>query len=256
MLGVPYPLSSVAYTERCLTEYELSDYIIVPSQYTYRSFVEYGVPASKLKVIELDSSFTLPVDYKVRERLADERFVVGTVAGTVLRKGLFYLVEAWLRLDIKNGLLKIKTPISELEKHPLLFKKIRNCETIEVVGFQKNMVDFYRTLDLFVLPSIDEGFGMVVCEASACGVPVVCTQNVGASSFINEHTGDVIPIKDTESLMDCLNKYHASPQHNNQVKASAHAHYKIRQRSQVSSGEKYVKFFGELGGDHAVKLAQ
>lgn len=45
--------------------------------------------------------------------------------------------------------------------------------------------DYYRTLNLFVLPSIYEGFGCVYTEAYACGVPFICCENQGASECID-----------------------------------------------------------------------
>lgn len=49
---------------------------------------------------------------------------------------------------------------------------------------------YFNTLDLFVLPSVFEGFGCVYLEAAACGIPFVCCYNQGASEYIDNEDKD------------------------------------------------------------------
>ena len=50
-------------------------------------------------------------------------------------------------------------------------------------------MDVMMESDVLVLPSLGEGFGLVVTEALACGLPVVVTPNVGASDLVQRRTG-------------------------------------------------------------------
>jgi glycosyltransferase involved in cell wall biosynthesis len=58
---------------------------------------------------------------------------------------------------------------------------------------------------VLVLPSIDEGFGMVLAEAMACGCPVIATTNTGAPNLIsNGRDGFIVPIRDPVAITQKL----------------------------------------------------
>ena len=62
-------------------------------------------------------------------------------------------------------------------------------------------------MDVMVLPSYREGFGIVAIEAQALGVPVITTDIPGPrDAIINGKTGVLIPIADEESLMAAMHK--------------------------------------------------
>ena len=62
---------------------------------------------------------------------------------------------------------------------------------------QEELAALYNTASVFVLPSLQDGFGMVVYEAAACGLPVIVTENVGAA-IRDGQDGFVVPIRDPE----------------------------------------------------------
>src|SRR5262249_15964472 len=62
-------------------------------------------------------------------------------------------------------------------------------------------VPAYHRAELFVLPSLEDGFGFVAAEAMACGLPVVVTDQCGAAEWLRPgETGWVIPAGAAESL--------------------------------------------------------
>jgi glycosyltransferase involved in cell wall biosynthesis len=97
------------------------------------------------------------------------------------KKGLDRLVEAWSRVEqrFSNWQLSIVGP-SEIGYGDLLRAQVRRAGANRVEFsdglFGDEKLKAYRDADLFVLPTLDENFGMVVAESLANGTPVVCTK--------------------------------------------------------------------------------
>jgi len=65
-----------------------------------------------------------------------------------------------------------------------------------------NINNFYDSCDIFCLPSVDEGFGMVIMEALSHSLPIITTSNVGASTYVkNKINGFVIKPRDVDGLI-------------------------------------------------------
>lgn len=204
-----YQPVSNRFLDRCLEEYELADKIIVPSYYSASSFINQGFRKEKIQTIKLHANF-IPKGKKVWSS-KKSKFVLGTIGGNPLRKGLIYLVEAWQNLKLKNATLLIKTSETELKKNTELYKKILKDDTINIVSYIKNIENFYLDCDLFCLPSIDDGFGLVVLEAMSVGIPVITTKNVGASEFIKHNVNGFVGEKrDVSFIEDKIFKFYSN----------------------------------------------
>ena len=195
-----YEPASSKFLDRCLEEYELADKIIVPSNYSASSFIKQGFRKQKIQTLKLHANF-IPKRKKVWST-KKSTFILGTIGGNPLRKGLIYLVNAWQNLKLKNSTLLIKTSETELIKNKELHEKILRDETINIVPYVKNIEDFYLNCDLFCLPSIDDGFGLVVLEAMSVGIPVITTKNVGASEFIKHNINGFVGEKRDISFIE------------------------------------------------------
>jgi glycosyltransferase involved in cell wall biosynthesis len=92
----------------------------------------------------------------------------------------------------------------------------------------------YRTADVFVLPSLVEGFGLVALEAMACGVPVVISANTFATDVVTDGVdGYVIPIRDAEAIAERLQYIHKYRAEGDRVGQAA------RRRAEQFSWERY-----------------
>lgn len=212
LLGMDYDPISITMLERMEHEYELADKIIVPSSYTYQSFLDNGISRDKLEILRLDANIT-PHAPRVRSESRNSDFVVGTIGGNIYRKGFLYLLRAWKKMGLKDSKLLIKSSRYEIDKIPFLSKLIDEDPTIQIVGYIENIESFYDQCDVFCLASVDDGFGMVALEALACGLPVITTKNVGASEFILDgENGYKIPIRDDDALAECIQRYYDDPQ--------------------------------------------
>ena len=66
-------------------------------------------------------------------------------------------------------------------------------------------VPVYRSSDIFVLPTLEDGFGYVAAEAMACGLPVIVTDACGAAEWVTpEETGWIVPPRSPEALATVL----------------------------------------------------
>jgi glycosyltransferase involved in cell wall biosynthesis len=66
----------------------------------------------------------------------------------------------------------------------------------------QDKLSFYSRADLFVFPSIQEGFGLVLCEAMAAGVPALAFQTSAMPEIVKPGTGFMVPINDVQAMAD------------------------------------------------------
>ena len=144
-LGMKYAKTNEYFVRRCMKEYELADKIIVPSMYSLNTFIEHGIDRNKLELVRLDANFTLSGTKDFIKK--KNSFIVGSVGGNPLRKGFVYLIEAWQKLRLSKAKLLLKTSETELMRIPILWNKIKDDATIEVVGYLENIVCSLLKLD-------------------------------------------------------------------------------------------------------------
>ena len=139
--------------------------------------------------------------YGIREDMA----VIGFVGRLGKEKGCNELFQAFqiLQKDIPNIKLLFVGPLEKEETiEPQLLQYFQTCEDIIKTGRVSNVEKYTSAMDVFVLPSYREGFGMSVIEASAMKVPVVVTKYPGPSSAMkDEVTGYSVDIGDVDALV-------------------------------------------------------
>lgn len=200
-LGVAYRPEPAWFHERQLAEYEEADRILVPSRYSADSF-----PAEMQSKILIAPLFGRVPSAPVETEAArpTRPFTFGTVGGQPLRKGFLYLLQAWERLRLPDARLLVRTDAA-LEYFPRLRELLPRLPQVEIVGYQKNMSDFYRRCDAFVFPSVDDGFGMALLEAMAHGLPSIATNRCGSSELFRPATDlMVVPAQDAEALAQAM----------------------------------------------------
>ncbi len=183
--------------EKILKEYDLADYIALPSSFTKRAFVEMGIPEEKIILnpygVDINEFKQLPKK--------DDVFRVVFAGGMTIRKGVHYLLQAFSELNLSNSELLLVGSFNE-EIRPF-FKKYEG--KFKWIGHkpQKELYKYYSQGSIFVMPSIEEGLAMVQLQAMACGLPLVCTTNTGGEDLIREgKEGFVLPIRNVEALKE------------------------------------------------------
>jgi glycosyltransferase involved in cell wall biosynthesis len=138
------------------------------------------------------------------------RTIFGTAARLAPMKGLEYLIRAAGRL--RDGRIDFELRIagtgSQQEELQNLAASLGLADEVRFVGQLSDMAEFYRDLDVFVLPSVSsEGLPLVVLEAMAMGRPIVATRLAGTPEVVrDEIDGLLVPPADVESLAEALGK--------------------------------------------------
>jgi glycosyltransferase involved in cell wall biosynthesis len=215
LLGQKFLPENKPTYDRMKREYESADYIFVPSRYSQRSFIEKGFSESKVIRIPLcneKATFPPPEPKKL------DKFTVFCVGGHFYRKGIFYLLKAWKELNLKNAELLLRSDI------PKEFPQLMNLPGVVYLRplSGEEIIPWYQKAHIFVLPSIDEGFGMVTVEALAAGLPVVVTNNVGSSDIVDDgKDGFIVPIRDSGALKDKILFFYNNPEKVKEMSRSA-----------------------------------
>ncbi len=197
--GAVYEAQPTWFRDRQLAEYEIANTILVPSHYSGRTFPEHL--QSKLLLAPLLGR-AQPKGAIHLER--NTPFTVGVLGGNPLRKGYLYLLEAWKQLNLPNARLLLRTS-SDFSPFPKLAELLRETPNVEIIEYIPNIAEFYQRCDLFVLPSVDDGFGMALFEAMANGVPSIATRNCGASELLTDGVdGLVIDAGNVEQLAQAM----------------------------------------------------
>lgn len=147
------------------------------------------------------------------DRVADYRRGAGRVVGTIGRlvpqKAIHVLLDATpalLRADPATRVLVVGDgPLrSALEAQAA---RLGIADAVRFAGYQEDVVSAYAAMDVFVLPSRDEGFGLVFLEAMAMGVPVVGTRVIGSEDAVDDGvTGLLVPYADAPALAAAIRR--------------------------------------------------
>ena len=188
-LGLQY-IEGKSDIERAVEELYMADIIAVPSAYSAASYTDPEL-ARKVRVNALGANYPF-----LQRRDNGGRLRILMVGNDFVRKGVHYLIEGFKLIDDPTAELWIRGPVPA-DYHPSI-----KDSRIKVIGglMPGKLQELYRSATVFVQPSIDEGFGMTVLEALACGLPLVVTENVGALDVLTDEVAITVPIRDPEAL--------------------------------------------------------
>jgi len=208
-LGVPVKRATTSAIQRELSEYALADAILLPSKFALESYLEYGIPRKKLKLVQYGINFA---NFQPSHTKA-ERFRVLFAGQVGFRKGIHYLLSAWKQWGNTDAELRIVGAVQ-----PEMREIIRQLgglpPGVTFVGHmpQQALVREMSEAHVLVLPSLEEGLALVMLQAMACGTPVIATHNTGAGSlFENGTEGFVGPARSTEYLLETLQAVYEQP---------------------------------------------
>ena len=208
-LGVSLPADHEhAYNEEILEreeqEYALADGLLCPSDFVVKTFLDEGAPSERLvrHLYGYDETLFHP---PAEPRATGQGLTALFVGVCAVRKGVHFALEAWLASSASDTgkfliagefLPDYEERLADMLAHP----------SVEVLGHRTDVPELMRSSDLLVLPSIEEGFGLVCTEALASGcVPLVsdaCTDvcRHGENALVHR-VADVAALTEQFSLL-------------------------------------------------------
>ncbi|MGB3617745.1 MAG: glycosyltransferase family 4 protein [Catalinimonas sp.] len=192
-----------AYERRLEEEPHRADWCVAASDFTRRSLIEVGVPDERIVTLPLGFDASgIPYDQATlahRRRGPLKVLYAGTVTQ---RKGIKYLLEA-----IKG------LPSGEFDLHLIGGVQGSGRALASYAGHythhqplpQRELFQRYADYDVLVLPTLFEGFGLVIVEAMAAGLPVITTpHSTGEALIRNGENGYLVPIRNVVALQATL----------------------------------------------------
>lgn len=187
-----------SYFRRLEEEWALADLVLVNSEWSRNGLIRQGVPEDKVAVVPMAYE---PERVYVRANPRRNGPLRVLWLGTVnLRKGIQYLIEAARSLKDVKFIVAGRLEISD--------GAVRAApKNVEFVGrvTRERTTDVYREADVFVLPTLSDGFAITQIEAMAYGLPVIATPNCG--KVVDDGTnGWVVPAGDAGALADAIGR--------------------------------------------------
>jgi glycosyltransferase involved in cell wall biosynthesis len=223
--------------EKELVEYADADYISIPSQYVKRTFLERGVPANKL--VHVPYGVNLARFHPVPKQ--DDTFRIIYCGSIGLRKGVHYLLQAFSELKLPQAELWLIGSMMD-EMRPFLAKF--SSRVFHKGPFpESELHKYYSQGSVFCLASIEEGLAMVLPQAMACGLPVICTTHTGGEDMVRDgQDGFIVPIRDVEALKERILFFYSNRD------ACKEMGYSAQRR--VKSGYTWVDYGNRMIGEY------
>lgn len=221
-------------------------------------------PARKLQLLGAGSSNGVDVEHfspgpcvlRPRLGLTPDDLVIGFVGRLTRDKGLPELIEAFetiASIEPRSRLLLVGWfDAAEDSLEPDLRARIQNNSRIRLTGFVPDAADYYRAMDVMVLPTWREGFPNAVLEAAATGIPVITTHSTGSrDSVVPEVTGLLVPPGIPEAIVEAVLKLLKNPERRRRMGGAARAWVKENYAAERVLGLTVEYYKNLLGGPDA-----
>jgi glycosyltransferase involved in cell wall biosynthesis len=191
-----------------------ADLVVTCSGYIKQSLIRSGVPAAKIEVIyaaikwpELPPSASNRSGARAAWGFGEQDFVAGHVGAFTSEKGQDIAIEAAALLiqRLPSARIVLAGEVSE-EALGNLRRRYPGLEGhVHLPGYVPDLEAFFAGLDLFIMPSRGEGFGISALQAMAHGVPVVASRVGGLPEIIEDgETGWLIPPGSPQALAEAI----------------------------------------------------
>jgi glycosyltransferase involved in cell wall biosynthesis len=182
------------------SEPHLANGVIATSTFAATTLLEHGVPNEMIHVVPYGVDGET-FSQRVRGPNLHKPFKVVYVGSLIQRKGISYLLDA-VRL-LKTRKIQITLCVHGFVDSDLL-ERYGDLDVNLKLGLSgESLASEIHNGDVFVFPSLAEGFGLVILEAMSCGLPVITTNHTGAPDvMIDGQHGFIVPIRDAQAIAE------------------------------------------------------
>jgi glycosyltransferase involved in cell wall biosynthesis len=186
--------------------------IIVENKHDYKYFVNsFSLKKNQISIIK-GSGVDLTKFKKVNIK---KNKMILLPARVVKEKGIIEFIKASKLLQRYSYDFVVAGPLdyeksSGFKKEEL--EELNIYKTVKFIGYQKNIYSILKKTAIVCLPSYREGLPKCLCEAAACGIPIVATKTVGCTEVVKfKFNGELCKVKDYLSLTKKLEKLILKP---------------------------------------------
>ena len=187
-----------------------TDRVVAISTDIKKRALKYYAKRDKLDIAVIHYGLVKPIYKKISRTeldLSNENVLIISIGRLIKRKGLQYLIQALGKLKVENIELLIIGDGPERDNLVKLSKKEGISHIVNFLGpvWGEKKYQYLSISDLFVLPTLHEGFGIVFLEAMHCGLPIITTDNGGQTDFLTDgENGFLVPVKNVDILAERL----------------------------------------------------
>lgn len=188
-------------------ELEEADLVLVPSRFVAEQLLAHGV--SSEKIVTLPYGVELRAFHPPQRRELDGRMLECLCVGQISqRKGTRVLLESARRCRNLPVRFRLIGPIVSAE----VLDNLPDNVVYEGRSLPGGVAEAMRQADLFVLPTLEDSFALVVFEAMATALPVITTTHAGASELIEDgRDGLIVPPADSDALSEAIERLVEQP---------------------------------------------
>ena len=183
-----------------ILEYDL---VIVPTTYTKDRFSEYGIPPGRIRVIPNGINAE---KYRKPTMIKDDHRLI-SIGRLTRRKGHDVVIRAFARIseEVPKAKLDILGTGPDKERLTRLAQELNVDDTVTFHGYvpEEEKIERLNRASVFIFGSRQEGFGLVLLEAMAAGVPIVATHLPVYGDLISDSRhGYLVPQEDHTGLAE------------------------------------------------------
>jgi glycosyltransferase involved in cell wall biosynthesis len=197
-------------------ELSLYDYIVSPNPRVEMSLIEAGVNSTRILRSSYGwspSSFASSVADVNRKGF--RALFIGSIG---VRKGVPQLLAAWKKSGVVGELLLVGSVEPSVKS---LLAPYLEGHGVRLADFSFELGRFYKSADIFILPSLEEGDPLVTYEAAGCGLPVIATPMGSANIVKHGVNGLVVKPYDIDELAQAISTLANSPELRNRMALQA-----------------------------------